>query len=158
MKQPNVVYILADDLGIGDVTCYNQDSKIKTPNIDKIAKRGIRFTDAHAPSAVCTPSRYGILTGRYCWRSELKSSVLWPWDKALIEKDRPTLGTLYSQNGYNTMFVGKWHLGWNWKTTDGEIAGDLLPIGKSYERERDDISKKIDFSVNLDGGTVYTRL
>jgi len=71
-KRPNIVFIMADDMGYGDVGCYNPESKIPTPNMDRLAKEGMRFTDAHSPSAVCTPTRYGILTGRYCWRTRLK--------------------------------------------------------------------------------------
>ena len=72
MTTPNIIWIMADDMGYGDVACQNPDSKIPTPNLDKLALEGMRFTDAHAPSAVCTPTRYGVLTGRYCWRSRLK--------------------------------------------------------------------------------------
>ncbi len=75
--RPNIVYILADDMGYGDLACQNSESKIATPNLDRLASEGIRFTDAHSPSAVCSPTRYGILTGRYCWRTRLKRSVLW---------------------------------------------------------------------------------
>ena len=78
--KPNIVYILADDLGYGDVGCYNAQSKIPTPALDRLGKQGMRFTDAHAPDAVCTPTRYGLLTGRYCFRSRLKRGVLVPWD------------------------------------------------------------------------------
>ena len=77
--RPNIVYILADDLGYGDLGCYNQDSKIPTPNLDRLAAEGMRFTDAHAPTSVCTPTRYALLTGRYSWRSPLKHDVLGPW-------------------------------------------------------------------------------
>src|SRR5947207_13763961 len=86
--KPNVVLILADDLGYGDLGCYNKDSKIPTPNLDRLASEGMRFTDAHAPSSVCTPTRYALLTGRYCWRSRLKQGVLPPWGPTLIEADR----------------------------------------------------------------------
>ena len=82
--KPNIVFILADDLGYGDVKCNYPAGKIPTPNIDRLASEGIRFTDAHAPSALCTPTRYSILTGRYCWRTRLTSGVLWPWDAPLI--------------------------------------------------------------------------
>ena len=85
---PNIVYILADDMGYGDVSCYNENSKIKTPNIDKLASEGISFTDAHTSSSVCTPTRYGILTGRYNWRSVMKRGVLLGYSKALIEPER----------------------------------------------------------------------
>src|SRR5712672_4750722 len=92
--RPNIVYILADDLGYGDVGCYNKDSKIPTPNLDRLASAGMRFTDAHAPTSVCTPTRYAILTGRYSWRSRLQRGVLGPWDKPLIAADRLTVASL----------------------------------------------------------------
>ena len=108
---PNIVIIVADDLGIGDLGCYNPDAATSTPNLDGIARSGAMFTDAHAPSAVCSPTRYGILTGRYCWRSSLKSGVLWTDDPLLIETDRPTIASELRAAGYHTAFVGKWHLG-----------------------------------------------
>ena len=83
-QQPNIIIILADDMGYGDLECQNPDSKIPTPNLNTIATQGIRLTDAHTPSAVCTPTRYGILTGRYCWRSRLKESIIWHWEAPLI--------------------------------------------------------------------------
>ncbi len=113
-KHPNIVYILADDLGYGDVSAYNPDSKIKTPNLDRLAEEGISFTDAHSPSSVCTPTRYGILTGRYCWRSRLPRGVLQGYGRALIEKDRETVASLLKKHGYVTGVVGKWHLGLDW--------------------------------------------
>jgi arylsulfatase A-like enzyme len=119
-KLPNIVYILADDLGYGDLGCYNRDSKIPTPNLDRFATEGMRFTDAHAPTSVCTPTRYAILTGRYCWRSRLKSQVLGPWGATLIELDRLTAPVLLKQRGYATACIGKWHLGWQWPTKDGQ--------------------------------------
>ncbi|MEM1134781.1 MAG: arylsulfatase [Bacteroidota bacterium] len=111
---PNIVLILADDLGYGDVSAYNPASKIKTPFIDKLASEGMRFTDAHTPSSVCTPTRYGILTGRYCWRSRLPVGVLWGFGRTFIDTSRTTLGTLLKDTGYNTGVVGKWHLGLDW--------------------------------------------
>ena len=113
-EKPNIVYILADDLGYGDLGCYNKDSKIPTPNLDRLAKEGMRFTDAHAPSSVCSPSRYGILTGRYAWRSRLQRGVLLPYDRPLIDAGRLTVPTMLKQQGYTTACVGKWHLGWDW--------------------------------------------
>jgi len=109
--KPNIVFILADDLGYGDVSCLNPDSKIPTPNIDRLAKQGMIFTDAHAPSAVCTPTRYGVLTGRYCWRSSLKKGVLRGYSPCLIEPGRMTAASLLKQHGYGTACIGKWHLG-----------------------------------------------
>ncbi|MCX6612777.1 MAG: sulfatase-like hydrolase/transferase, partial [Acidobacteria bacterium] len=109
--KPNVIIILADDLGTGDVACYSPEAKLRTPNLDKLARQGMRFTDAHSPSAVCTPTRYGLLTGRYSWRTRLKSGVLNGYSPNLIEDGRPTLPSLFQKNGYRTGGFGKWHLG-----------------------------------------------
>jgi arylsulfatase A len=110
-SRPNIVLVLADDLGYGDPGCYNPDSKIPTPNIDRLAVQGMRFTDAHTPSAVCTPTRYGLLTGRYCWRSALKKGVLDGYSPLLIELGRLTVASLLQKHGYATACIGKWHLG-----------------------------------------------
>jgi len=116
-RLPNIVVILADDLGYGDVGCYNPKSKIPTPNIDRLAKAGMRFTDAHSPSSVCSPTRYGLLTGRYCWRTSLKKDVLPEGAPYHIERGRLTLPAMLREQGYSTGIVGKWHLG------IGETAG-----------------------------------
>lgn len=118
-QPPNIVYILADDLGYGDVSAYNPTGKIATPNIDKLARQGIRFTDAHSPSGVCTPTRYSILTGRYPWRSRLPVGVLRGYSRTLIEADRPTVASLLKSNGYQTAVIGKWHLGLDWVPKKG---------------------------------------
>jgi arylsulfatase A len=97
---PNIIYVLADDLGYGDVRCNNAKSKIPTPNLDRLAERGMRFSDAHAGSSVCTPSRYNLLTGRYSWRSRLKASIVWEWDGALIEPDRTIVAGFLRDHGY----------------------------------------------------------
>ncbi|HLX61701.1 MAG TPA: arylsulfatase [Planctomycetota bacterium] len=139
--KPNLVFILADDLGYGDVNCFNKDSKIPTPNLDKLAAEGMRFTDAHAPTSLCTPSRYALLTGRYCWRSRLQSGVLAPWGKPLLSGEQFTVATLLKQNGYATTCIGKWHLGWAWQTKDGAVA-----------RSGPDRLSNVDFTKALAGG------
>ncbi len=120
-SHPHIIVLVADDLGIGDLGCYNRDSRIPTPNMDRLAKEGMRFTDSHSPSAVCTPTRYSLLTGRYCWRTRLKSGVLWGYDPLLIEPGRLTLASLLRRHGYHTACIGKWHLGFgNDKKVDYE--------------------------------------
>jgi arylsulfatase A len=114
---PNVIYILADDMGYGDLSCLNPDSKIHTRHLDALAAEGMRFTDAHATSAVCTPSRYGLLTGRYNWRSALKEGVTWGYSPHLLEDGRMTVASYLKPHGYATACIGKWHLGWDWAKT-----------------------------------------
>lgn len=116
---PNILYILADDLGYGDLQVYNPDSRIPTPHIDRLAGQGIRFTDAHAPSSVCTPTRYALLTGQYCWRSRLPVGVLRGFGRSLIAKEQLTVAELLKSNGYTTGVVGKWHLGLDWAIRQG---------------------------------------
>ena len=104
-RHPNIVIILGDDLGYGDLSCFNPESKIATPHLDRLADQGMRFTDAHASGAWCTPSRYGLLTGHYPWRNRR------PYDSGRIAPDRMTLGGLLKRQGYRTAMIGKWHLG-----------------------------------------------
>ena len=104
-QAPNIVFILADDMGYGDVAALNEACKIKTPNIDRIARQGVAFTDAHSSSSVSTPTRYGILTGRYNWRSDLKRGVLNGYSKALIPAGRTTMAGLLKQQGYETACI-----------------------------------------------------
>jgi len=120
---PNIVFILADDMGYGDVQTFNPGSKIPTPNLNRLAAEGMRFTDAHSGSAVCSPTRYGVVTGRYSWRTWMKSGVLWPPDdKPLIEADRLTVAGMLKQKGYRTACIGKWHLGIEWgRDEQGEV-------------------------------------
>jgi len=115
---PNIIYILADDLGIGDLSIYNESSKIITPNLDKMGSQGMVFTDAHTSSSVCTPTRYGILTGRYNWRTPLKQFVTWGNSPMLIKDDRLTVADMLKKYGYKTANIGKWHLGLNWTLKD----------------------------------------
>ncbi|MCP4451020.1 MAG: arylsulfatase [Planctomycetes bacterium] len=116
--KPNVIFILADDMGYGDVGAFNSEAKIKTPGLDRLASGGMCFTDAHTSSSVCTPTRYGIMTGRYNWRSRLKSSVLGGSSPALIKRDRSTVASILKKSGYTTAYIGKWHLGWNFAKDD----------------------------------------
>jgi arylsulfatase A-like enzyme len=118
-RRPNIVYILADDLGLGDVKALNPAGKIATPNLDRLAASGMVFTDAHSGSAVCTPTRYGILTGRYAWRSRLQVSVQGGCSPRLIEPGRLTVAELLRRNGYHTTAIGKWHLGMDWPLRKG---------------------------------------
>lgn len=149
--KPNVIFILADDLGYGDLTSYNGQSKIPTPFIDALATEGIRFTDAHSPSAVCTPTRYGILTGEYCWRTPLKNGVLWTYDKPLISQDKYTLGKLFREAGYKTGMVGKWHLGWNWPLKEGSAFADVASYKKS-DSIHIALEKDVDLGQRIGGG------
>jgi len=113
MERPNIILILADDLGYGDLGCQNPNSKIHTPRLDALAAEGRRCSDCHAPSAVCSPTRYALLTGRYSWRTAMQTDVLWPWDGPLLEADRLTLPQMLREAGYATACIGKWHLGLN---------------------------------------------
>jgi arylsulfatase A len=135
--RPNIVYVLADDFGYGDARCFNPDSKIPTPHIDRLAAEGMKFTDAHSGSSVCSPTRYGILTGRYAWRTKLRRGVLVPYDPPLIAADRLTVPGFLKQHGYHTGCVGKWHLGWEWPLKDGQPAFDGPvpggPCGRGFD-------------------------
>jgi arylsulfatase A len=153
-KNPNIIFILADDMGFGDLGCYNPESKIPTPNMDKLASEGIIFLDAHSPAALCTPSRYGLLTGRYCWRTRLKKGVILGYDETpLIENSRSTIAKILREKGYSTACIGKWHLGMNWQTKNGyKIQNDSdkwedNPILTENEAN-------IDFSKPVSGGPV----
>jgi arylsulfatase A-like enzyme len=153
-RKPNIVYILADDMGYGDLGCQNPKSKIPTPNLDRLAAQSVRFTDAHAPTAVCTPTRYAVLTGRYCWRSWLKRGVLGPYGKPVIEAGRLTVPAMLKSVGYTTACIGKWHLGWEWPTTDSKPAA---PAGKKGTVPEEGAAKKqvaanIDFTKPIAGG------
>ncbi len=130
---PNILFILADDIGYGDFGCYGA-TKVKTPNVDRLASQGLRFTDAHSPSAVCTPTRYAFMTGEYAWRK--KGTGILPGIAALIvEPGRVTVPSLLKQAGYTTGIIGKWHLGLGSKEpTDynGEIKPGPLEVGFDY--------------------------
>ncbi len=154
MRKPNIVYILADDMGYGDMHANNPRSLIPTPNLDRLSARGMRFTDAHAGHSVCTPSRYNILTGRCTWRSRLKHGIVWEWDGALIEPDHPTVAGLLGQNGYRTACIGKWHLGWDWPTKDGTHPNDTLDFGVWEQPKRFAFRDNIVYDGRIAGGPV----
>jgi len=144
-KPPNIVFIMADDLGYGDLTCYNPDCKIPTPNIDRLSELGIRCTDAHSPSAVCSPTRYGVLTGRYAWRTRLKKGVLDGFSEPLISQSRTTIAEMFKRKGYRTACIGKWHLGLGWQSTNGE------PIKNRDDADRVDFTKPLTDGPNHHG-------
>ncbi len=137
-KLPNVIVVLADDLGYGDLSSFNENSGIHTPHLDQMAAEGMRFTDAHTSSSVCTPTRYGLLTGRYNWRTRLKSGVLSGKSKALLTQDRTTLASMLKASGYYTAFIGKWHLGWDWA---------ILDTAQYFEEDWSFGETEIDFSL-----------
>ncbi|VGO19226.1 sulfatase family protein [Pontiella sulfatireligans] len=143
--KPNIVFILADDMGVGDVSGLNPDAKLSTPNLDSLIQKGMHFTDAHTSSAVCTPTRYGLMTGRYNWRSELKFKVVNGYGRAVIAPDRDTVADLLKRNGYKTAMIGKWHLGLNWKLKDGSGISDWRPEG---------IEDQVDFTQPFSGGPI----
>jgi arylsulfatase A-like enzyme len=145
---PNVVYILADDMGYGDISGLNKASKIRTPNMDKLLNEGMNFTDAHSPSAVCTPTRYGILTGRYCFRTRLESGVLVGHHPSLVESGRLTVASMLKEKGYNTACIGKWHLGLDFKKKDPQkslVEGDWWDLSST---------SNVDYDADIDGGPV----
>ena len=146
--QPNIIYILADDLGYGDVSVYYPQGKISTPHIDRLALEGMRFTDAHSPSGVSTPTRYGIMTGSYCWRSELKTGVLQGYGRSLMNNNKYTVASLLKEQGYTTAVIGKWHLGLDWQLKNGqEFSVDQLEARYKTGRIVSDLPPDIiDFS------------
>ena len=152
-EKPNIVFIMADDMGYGDVGCYNAGSKIPTPHMDRLAREGMRFTDAHSSAAFCTPSRYALLIGRYCWRTRLQKSVLFNFEPPLIERDRMTLASLLHQNGYRTGLFGKWHLGLGFTAKPGQQVDFRKPLPWYHGPDPDRaMSESIDFTKAPFGG------
>jgi len=154
--RPNLVVIYADDLGYGDVQCYNPErGKIPTPNIDRLASQGMRFTDAHSSSGVCSPSRYTLLTGRYHWRTRLQSGIVGKWGVPLIAPDRLTLAGLLRQSGYRSACIGKWHLGWGWPIGPDDrpfVAPRAKPDAVATDRHRAAWQRV--FSQSIGGGPI----
>ena len=118
--RPNILLILADDLGYGDIACYNAQSKVPTPNLDRLAKQGMRFTDAHSASTVCTPTRYSVLTGRMAFRTGFRGVFTGVGGPCMIEKERLTLPGMLREKGYTTACFGKWHVGLTFLNKDGK--------------------------------------
>ncbi|WP_372808935.1 sulfatase-like hydrolase/transferase, partial [Pontiella sp.] len=136
--KPNIVFILCDDLGYGDVQCLNPEhGKIKTPSVNKLASEGMIFTDAHSGSSVCTPTRYGLMTGRYSWRTKLQSGVVQGFAPDLIAEDRPTVASFLKAQGYHTAIIGKWHLNFDYLDPTSGVAlkkankKSLAPVGST---------------------------
>ncbi len=137
VTRPNIVIVLADDMGYGDIEAYNPSSGIPTPNLNRLAEEGIIFTDAHTNSSVCTPTRYGLLTGRYAWRTRLKSGVLSGYSNHLIDSGQVTIARLLKQNGYHTAVIGKWHLGVDFPWLNDQEPEDIDNLNYCAENEID---------------------
>jgi len=151
-KKTNIVYILADDMGIGDVSALNKEAKLTTPNLDRLINQGMNFTDAHTTSSVCTPSRYSIITGRYPWRTKLKKRVMDGYSKSMIADDIDTTPALLKRNGYTTAMVGKWHLGWDWViANEDSITRDK---DNCYKFAKKNISDDVDFTKPISNGPI----
>jgi len=145
-KQPNIVIIYADDMGYGDLNCQNPNSKIPTPNLDKLASEGMRFTDAHSSSGICSPSRFALLTGMYHWRRQ--HNIVFPFGKPFFKDSDITLPQLLKTKGYTTACIGKWHLGWNWKFKN-KPSGEIKQWGKVKKVY---LPEDIDWSEPVKGG------
>ena len=154
--KPNILLILADDLGYGDVQCYNpQRGKIPTPCMDHLASEGLRFTDGHSSSGVCSPSRYTLLTGRYHWRTRLQSGIVRVFGEPLIKPNRLTIASLAKQQGYATACIGKWHLGRDWPIPAEKRELFLAPEGRDDEGKVPDTQREVwreVFSKPIPGG------
>ena len=131
--RPHIVIILADDLGVGNIQAHFPENKIATPYLDRFSGESMRFTNAHSGSAVCTPTRYGLLTGRYAWRTRLQEWVLGCYEPPLISADRLTLPGFLSENGYATACIGKWHLGWNWQGPQPSVMDERANIHRTKQ-------------------------
>ena len=153
-SKPNIIYVLCDDLGYGDVKCLNPQGKIATPHMDALAAKGMIFTDVHSSSSVCSPTRYGIMTGRYNWRTKLQSGVLGGLSPRLIEQGRLTTAQLLKNQGYNTACIGKWHLGMDWVKKEGKDVAELN-IESASQVHNVDYSKPIKNGPNSVGFDYY---
>ncbi|MFT4842563.1 MAG: arylsulfatase A [Planctomycetota bacterium] len=139
MRLPNIVILYADDLGYGDVGCYNEHSKISTPHLDRLARQGMRFTDAHSSSGICTPSRYALLTGRHHWRKF--HGIVQAFGPSKFADDRLTMPEMLQRRGYRTACIGKWHLGWDW--SGAKLPGAKQQQGKGFAADQFDWSQPV---------------
>lgn len=146
-QQPNIVIIYADDMGFGDLNCQNPHSKIPTPNLDKLASTGMRFTDAHSSSGICTPSRFALLTGQYHWRRG--HGIVNSFGKPYFKDSDVTLPQILKKKGYNTACIGKWHLGWDWEIDNSVPKQDVVVFGK---KRKAIVPKAIDWTKPIKGG------
>lgn len=156
--RPNILFILADDLGYGDVGAYNPESKVPTPNLDRLAAEGMRFTDAHSPSTVCTPTRYSIMTGRMEFRTGMSGVFTGVDGPALIEEGRLTLPEMLRRSGYTTALHGKWHIGMTFQTADGKPVHEIdLPAETREQRLRSGVERvrHVDFSKPILDGPLH---
>jgi arylsulfatase A-like enzyme len=152
---PNIVYILVDDMGLGDVRSYTVNSPVNTPNIDRIANAGMRFNDAHSSDGVCTPSRYSLLTGQYAWRGAILAGVAQPYQSALIPSSRLTVAEMLQQSGYSTAMFGKWHLGENWVTTGGAAAPNGSNVNYTQPFTGGPVDRGFDTFFGIEGSANY---
>jgi arylsulfatase A-like enzyme len=146
LELPNIVIIYADDMGYGDLNCQNPNSKIPTPNLDQLASEGMRFTDAHSSSGICSPSRFALLTGTYHWRNQ--HGIINSFGKPFFKETDVTLPQVLQKSGYTTACIGKWHLGWDWKFKN-EPSGKTLQGVKEINYY---LPEDIDWSAPISGG------
>ncbi len=158
-EKPNILFILADDLGYGDVGCYNPESKVPTPHLDQMAEEGMRFTDAHSPSTVCTPSRYSVMTGRMAFRLNYPGVFTGVGGPCLITEDRLTLPGMLRSAGYETALFGKWHIGMSFLDKDGQVIDDKAPskeTGRTIKANRGvEAVKRVDYSRAIPDGPIH---
>lgn len=154
-ERPNIIFILADDLGYGDVSCYNEQSKVQTPHLDKLAAQGIRFTHGHSPSTVCTPTRYSLMTGRMPFRLNYRGVFTGAGGPCLIDENRLTVASMLKQQGYSTAMFGKWHIGMTFYDKDGKaIHQNGLEAAKRVDFTRQIKGTPIDYGFDQFFGTV----
>ena len=152
---PNIVIIYADDLGYGDLQCYNKKSKIPTPHLDKMAAEGMLFTDGHSSSGICTPSRYALLTGRHHWRDF--HGIVGAFGGSVFKKGRLTMAQMLKESGYKTAVIGKWHLGWDWDAIKKKDAKQKTIEPGKKKRKRYG-PEEFDWNKQIPGGPLDVRL